>query len=213
VKVISHRGYWLSANEKNTNAAFERSFKLGFGTETDIRDSLGRLVISHDVPSGSEQSLEEFLICACRFATSKNQLTLALNIKSDGLAAAIAEQLRCRPQFDCFVFDMAVPDMRHYFSVGIPVFTRMSEVEVTPSFFEQAAGIWLDSFDGEWYCNGVIEDILRAGKRVCIVSPELHGRPHIKHWGQLKNLKEMEGIIICTDKPEDALTYFKGPKA
>jgi len=39
--VISHRGYWKELAEKNRPIAFERSFALGFGTETDIRDYKG----------------------------------------------------------------------------------------------------------------------------------------------------------------------------
>lgn len=210
MKIISHRGYWLSASEKNKTTAFERSFELGFGTETDIRDCLGQLVISHDVPSHNEQSLEGFLASASCFATIKKPLTLALNIKADGLVALLAKLLPRYPQLDCFVFDMAVPDMRQYLAVGIPVFTRMSEVERVPSFLDQATGVWLDAFEGEWYSNETIEDLLRAGKRVCIVSSELHGRPHLAQWRQLNDLTQTNQIILCTDKPEEALAYFQG---
>ena len=55
--VLSHRGYWKTAVEKNTPTAFKRSFELGFGTETDVRDRNGELVISHDMPNGSEITL------------------------------------------------------------------------------------------------------------------------------------------------------------
>ncbi len=51
MQVISHRGYWKSAAEKNTTTAFARSFALGYGTETDVRDLNGELVISHDMPT------------------------------------------------------------------------------------------------------------------------------------------------------------------
>lgn len=47
--VLSHRGYWKNSLEKNKFVAFERSFSMGFGTETDIRDFNGELVISHDI--------------------------------------------------------------------------------------------------------------------------------------------------------------------
>ena len=45
MKIISHHGFWHIPSEKNTETAFCRSFELGFGTETDVRDSLGALVI------------------------------------------------------------------------------------------------------------------------------------------------------------------------
>jgi nucleoside-diphosphate-sugar epimerase len=49
MNIISHRGFWLKDEEKNTIQAFERSFEFGFGTETDIRDYKGELVISYDM--------------------------------------------------------------------------------------------------------------------------------------------------------------------
>ena len=48
--ILSHRGYWKSEKERNQEVAFHRSFDLGYGTETDIRDIQGKLVISHDMP-------------------------------------------------------------------------------------------------------------------------------------------------------------------
>lgn len=35
MRIIAHRGYWFSAQEKNTEVAFYRAFSMGFGTETD----------------------------------------------------------------------------------------------------------------------------------------------------------------------------------
>ena len=45
--ILSHRGYWKDAR-KNSVDAFKASFVREFGTETDIRDYNGELVISHD---------------------------------------------------------------------------------------------------------------------------------------------------------------------
>lgn len=208
MKIISHRGYWLNASEKNTSIAFERSFSLGFGTETDIRDSLGRLIISHDMPSGKEQGFDEFLASASRYAEKTKPMTLAFNIKADGLADLLAAQLADYPQLDGFVFDMAVPDMRQYFNSGVPVFTRMSEVERNPSFLNRAAGVWLDAFESEWYDKDVIANLISSGKRVCIVSPELHGRLYLSHWQNLRDWCNTDQVILCTDKPEEARSYF-----
>ena len=52
--ILSHRGYWKSEEERNQEVAFHHSFDLGYGTETDIRDIQGKLVISHDMPQGNE---------------------------------------------------------------------------------------------------------------------------------------------------------------
>lgn len=210
MKILSHRGYWINPAEKNTEVAFSRSFSLGFGTETDIRDSNGKLLISHDMPSGVEIACESFLDLAAEEAAKKKiQLTLALNIKADGLASSLKQQINKYPELDCFVFDMSVPDMRGYFEAGIPVFSRMSEVEQQPAWFDLAAGVWLDGFNGEWYDNSTIKELLEKGKRVCIVSPELHKRPHLVFWESIRLFSEESGLMLCTDFPEDAARFFQ----
>lgn len=207
MKIISHRGYWKTAEEKNSELAFRRSFELGFGTETDVRDAVGKLVISHDMPSGNEISFADFLALASSEARGE-RLLLALNIKADGLAQRLQEEIKNYPQLDCFVFDMAVPDMRGFFSTDVPVFTRMSEVEREPAWLERAAGVWLDAFDGEWYRVEDIRRLLDKGLRVCIVSAELHGRSSDALWNMLLSLKNEENLVLCTDFPEKAALFF-----
>lgn len=204
MKIISHRGYWHEKPERNQPVAFRRSFDLGFGTETDVRDVAGELVISHDMPAGNELTLDGLLnIMACR------NLPLAINIKADGLAAAVKAKFVRYGHTNWFVFDMAIPDMRSYLLEGVPTFTRLSEVEKAPAWIDQAEGVWLDGFEGEWYSNTVITDLLAQGKKVCVVSPELHGRNHKALWQQLAELKSEAGLTLCTDIPEDAVKFFK----
>ena len=207
MKIISHRGYWLADKEKNTDVAFKRSFALGFGTETDVRDFDSKLVISHDVAVGGEILFNDFLEMAAS-ANASSQLTLAINIKSDGLAVDIARAIAEFPTLDCFVFDMSVPDMNGYFSLDIPVFTRMSEVERQPVWLEKSSGIWLDSFAFAWFNAYDVADLLEKEKRVCVVSPELHGRSEDEIWPLLQSLSSFNNLILCTDKPEKASKYF-----
>ncbi len=202
--VLSHRGYWLDANEKNTVAAFTRSFNLMFGTETDIRDRNGTLVISHDMPTGKEMSLTDFLSLV-----GQSNLPLALNIKADGLVHALKEILLNANISNWFVFDMSIPDMRSYLQAGVSVFVRMSEVERTPAWLDQSQGIWLDNFsDKPWYDAEFIENILNSGKKVCIVSPELHGQNIEPLWSLLLPISKHPNLMICTDYPERARQYF-----
>ncbi|WP_426110112.1 hypothetical protein [Massilia sp. PWRC2] len=107
MQILSHRGLWQQAAEKNTMAAFARSFALGFGTETDIRDSAGALVIAHDIPGGGEPALGSVLELMRASACSG---PLALNIKADGLQAALSTTMAAYPEIDYFVFDMSVPE-------------------------------------------------------------------------------------------------------
>jgi glycerophosphoryl diester phosphodiesterase len=206
--VMSHRGYWKTAPEKNSAVAFERSFGLAFGTETDVRDCMGELVISHDMPQGGEMKLDEFLDIL-----AQRDVPLAINIKSDGLAAQLAQTMRRRQVRDWFVFDMAVPDMRAHLEAGTPVFTRMSEVEQVPAYLEQASGVWLDMFSSQWYDSTVIEGLLSQGKRVCVVSPELHGKDPASLWASLRGVAAHPGLMLCTDEPELARSHFSNSVA
>jgi hypothetical protein len=204
VIVLSHRGYWKSPPEKNTLLALERSFRLGFGTETDLRDYGRELVVSHD-PADKHSLPADSLFQAHReFAPA---VPLALNVKADGLQQLVADALAKYAVRDAFVFDMSVPDLLRWVEVGVPVFTRHSDVEPDPACYAQSAGVWLDAFRGEWWDVNVILRHLEAGKRVCIVSPELHKREHLPAWEKLltSDIQGTDQVMLCTDYPEEAM--------
>lgn len=208
MEIISHRGYWKTADEKNTRTAFARSFAMGFGTETDVRDLHGRLVISHDIPVNTAMSIENYLSDLAHFKC--HGLTQALNIKSDGLAIPLANYMReCAHPW--FVFDMSIPDMVQHLRVGNPCFARMSEYENFPlAFVGQIKGIWLDAFKSTWYSTEVIQSLLDHGLQVCVVSPELHGRSDYEGlWRDLRSISANKGLILCTDLPEAANSLLK----
>jgi glycerophosphoryl diester phosphodiesterase len=202
--VLSHRGYWKIPSEKNTEVAFRRSFDFGFGTETDIRDCCGELVISHDMPTGNEMTLEKFL-----GLLAERSFPLALNIKGDGLSHTLKDIMSRKEILNWFVFDTSIPDMRAYLDAWIPVFTRMSEVESEPVWIDRAEGVWLDSFSRTWFDLNLVEELLeRQKKRVCVVSSELHGRDPVPLWRMLRDVAYHPNIMICTDQPEGAGRYF-----
>lgn len=207
--ILSHRGYWKTLEERNTPEAFTRSFELGFGTETDLRDCAGELVISHDVPGQGALPGDEFFDLYRQFP---GKLPLALNIKADGLQTLLRAELeRCEID-NYFVFDMSVPDAWVCVQRGLRVFTRQSELEPEPTLYREAAGVWLDCFFDDWIDEQIIETHLRAGKQVCLVSPELHRRRHESFWEKLRGMDMCESadLMICTDHPENARGFFKG---
>ena len=207
MKTISHRGYWATQSEQNTLNAFERSFSLGLGTETDIRAYNGTLVVSHDHVNSKALLLDEFF--ALLHGDSK--LLLALNIKEDGLQRMLLPLLAKNNIENYFLFDMSVPDAIASIRHGLRVFTRHSDVEPLPAFYAHAVGVWMDSFfDETWIKSDVIASHISAGKDVCLVSPELHGRPHLEFWGRLKlhPIYKSDRLILCTDHPEDAINFF-----
>ncbi|MER3382678.1 phosphodiesterase [Pectobacterium aroidearum] len=205
--ILSHRGYWKKPSERNQKIAFERSFELGFGTETDLRDSQGKIVIAHDMPVGGEISFEDVL----QLMDGRN-LPLALNIKADGLAENILELLEKYNHSNYFTFDMSIPDMLVQIRRGLRVFTGLSDILPTPVMQDAAAGIWLDSFNSDWYEAEVIDNLIISGRNVCVVSADLHKREKNRQWEIIKKCKSIKDdrLMLCTDYPEDAEEFFHG---
>jgi hypothetical protein len=210
MQFLSHRGYWHAPQEKNTELAFARSFGLGFGTETDVRDLDGQLVISHDPPRAGALPLGRFLDLYMRHG---HDVPLALNVKSDGIESLLGDELGRRGITNYFVFDMSVPDTLRYLRRGMSFYTRQSEHEPTPALYQACSGVWMDAFAGEWYGAGDIAGHLAAGKSVCLVSPELHGRDPVGLWRQIGAWLgsgaigaggDHDRIMLCTDHPERA---------
>lgn len=204
MKLLCHRGLWQIKSEQNTLAALSRAIEGGFGVETDIRDHNGNLVISHDPPIGEGVlSLERLLEAYCN---SDHKTLLALNVKADGLCASLDEMLRAFDVNNYFVFDMSLPDTLPYLKRGMPVAARLSEYEGGKSLLEKAGTVWLDAFESEWYSIEEVLALLRAGKRVCLVSPELHRRSHQELWRELTKIPgDLAGnCYLCTDLFEKA---------
>lgn len=200
ITVIAHRGFWKNEEGKNKKDSFERAFDNGFGVETDLRDICGKIVISHDMPKGGEITFEEVL----QLLDGRN-LPLALNIKADGQADEIKRLLEKYNHTNYFTFDMSIPEMVVQHKAGLKIFTGLSDIIKNPIMFEDAEGVWLDSFNSDWFGEKDIIDLKNQGKKVCVVSPDLHKRENKFVWDKYKNIS---GIMICTDYPEEAKRYF-----
>lgn len=205
--ILSHRGYWQNEEEKNREISFERSFSLGFGTETDIRDYKGKLVISHDMADENSVTADRFFQL---YSSCKKDLPLALNIKADGLQKPLLELLQKYSVENYFLFDMSIPDALVSVKKGLNIFTRQSEYEKDPALYEDAAGVWLDGFHGEWHSDELSINHIKQGKQVCVVSPDLHKREHRTVWEKYRTWKSAssEAFMLCTDHPEEARRFF-----
>ncbi|MBR6164272.1 phosphodiesterase [bacterium] len=200
--IIAHRGYWETEKEKNSKTAFERAVEYGFGIETDLRDISGKIVISHNMPQGDEMTFEEFL----QLIRGSNIL-LALNIKADGQGEEIKKLLKKYNHKNYFTFDMSIPDMVCQLALKLNVFTGYSDIITNPVLLNQAKGVWLDSFNSDWFCEKEINSLLNKNKQVCIVSPELHNREYKEIWNRYKNINN-PNLMLCTDNPMGAKEFF-----
>jgi hypothetical protein len=124
--LIAHRGFWQIETEKNTEAAFRRAIEHGFGIETDFRDCSGKIVISHDPPTGNEMTAEDFFKCYNEY---NSNVCLAINIKADGLQQEMMRLINEYHIKNYFVFDMSVCDTLGYIEHKFEVFSRISEYE------------------------------------------------------------------------------------
>ena len=207
--ILAHRGIWNNENEKNTIEAIKRAFTEGFGIETDIRDYCGEIVISHNPPMGSEPKLDDVFSIYEECRKNGREPDMALNIKADGLYLLLESVLRAHEHANnYFFFDMSVPEQYVYLKKKYPIYTRSSEYEKSPLFIDNVDGIWLDQFTECDHIETVLPQYIKLGKRVAIISPEIHGRNHMKLWNFLKRYKENELVSLCTDKPEEARDYF-----
>ncbi|WP_063660013.1 hypothetical protein [Aliivibrio fischeri] len=205
--IIAHRGYWNEEEEQNTLKSFERALSNGFGIETDVRDLNENLVISHNMANRCSINFQNFLELCNEY---DHELVLALNIKSDGLQQPL-KQSSIHHQH--FYFDMSVPDMLGYYKEGMTIYSRYSDIEITPSLYKESSGIWLDNFRDEYLDVTALERFLLDKKKVVLVSPELHKREIAAYWLALKefissNPQWSDLIGLCTDYPSKARDYF-----
>lgn len=210
--ILAHRGFWTSADEKNTHIAFDRAFSNGFGIETDVRDVAGTLVISHNPPLGKCPLFADVLDSYVRHGKPGR---IAINIKADGLAGQIADMLETRAiTQNCFVFDMSVPDVPAYIDSPIPTFTRYSEQEEQPSWLDRCNGVWVDGFEIPIPNEKKALAFLQMGKMISMVSPELHGMAHEDAWKLWRKtlapaaMTVPDSVMLCTDKPREAKAFL-----
>lgn len=213
IELLAHRGLWRDRREGNSRAALQAALEAGYGLETDIRDRGEQLMVAHDPADERAWPLRDLLGI---YAELRSTACLALNIKSDGLAPQLAALLEAHAIENYFVFDMSVPDMLHYARAGLRFFTRHSEYEPRPALYDQAAGVWLDAFHHTWFTRETIAGHVRAGKDVCVVSPELHSRQADEVWRMLAGCPDrgLSGsgsprLMLCTDRAPAAEGMFQ----
>lgn len=206
IKILAHRGLWSEIKEQNTIIAFKNALEKGFGIETDLRDYNGKVVVSHDIPNSDCITAERFFELSAKYPDCE----LALNVKSDGLQDQVSKH---RILNSHFFFDMSVPDSLGYVRKKLEIYTRYSDIEPTPSFYSESTGIWLDQFYSKDLELTELERFLLDGKRVALVSPELHKFEKTMYWEQLKefiylNQDLSNNLSLCTDFPEEAEDFF-----
>ena len=202
MEIICHRGFWRKKSEQNTIDSFLLAIDHGFGIEVDVRDHNAELVISHDYATKDSPRLIELLR-----EVNGTQNMIALNIKSDGIFLELKSILDNLNIQNYFCFDMSIPQQVQYQRNGLNWYSRISDQIEEKSVNQASMGIWLDAFDHDWWSKDCLLD-LQKSKRLCIVSPELHGRNHKYTWHKMKSITMNSDNMICTDLPIQAKEFF-----
>lgn len=203
MKIIAHRGFWETEEEKNTLTALKRAIECGFGFETDFRDCNGKVIVSHNPPRGDEITADEVFMMYREVNSDK---PLAIDIKADGLQDMLLELFNKYDIYNYFLVDMSVCDTIPYINKRLRIASRSSEFEPTLPFYKDSVVVWIDYFDGRASIIEEMEKYIRDGKIPCVVSPELHGLPYENMWKALKSLRGE--FYLCTDYPDKAKQFF-----
>ena len=208
MKILAHRGYWNESIESNSPVALRTAIEKGYGFESDVRDYMGKMVISHNIADLTCQDAEEVFRWLHEF---NDRYCFAINIKADGLKEILQNYFSKYNITNYFLFDMSVPQMVEFREMGLRYFTRQSEVEPEPCMYDDASGVWIDGFwSTDWITKELLEKHISNGKEVCLVSPDLHGKTNYREfWKKLKSDGiDLDKIILCTDHPDEAKEFF-----
>lgn len=167
------------------------------GVELDLRDRGKRLILQHD-PFGDGEDFEDYL-------EHYRHRIMILNIKSERIEHRALELVRARGIEDYFLLDSSFPMIRMLSAAGERrIAMRFSEFEPIESALAMKGAIdwvWVDCFtrmplDAESHRR------LRAHFRLCIVSPELQGRPAESIPSFAAELGGYEVDAVCTKRPD-----------
>lgn len=208
MNILAHRGYWNKNLERNSSQAIRFALDKGYGFESDIRDYCERLVISHNIADKTALDAEVVFKWLHEY---EDKYTFAINIKADGLKDVLSSFLTKYEITNYFLFDMSVPQMVEFMNMNLNFFTRQSEIELNPCLYDKASGVWIDGFwSTDWITERLLKEHLKNGKRICLVSPELHGRSDYKlFWKRIKDYGiSDDNVMLCTDVPDEAKEFF-----
>jgi hypothetical protein len=184
----------LIAHRINTTREL-KELPLDFGLEVDLRDYEGRLILQHD-PFTRGEDFEDFL------KVYKHALII-LNIKSERIEWRVLELLKKYSVRDYFFLDSSFPMIYQLSEKGESNtalrFSEFEGVDTLVAMQGRVKWVWVDCFEKLPLTSQAYQRIKGLGYKLCLVSPELQGRP--QDIISYRNYLEDEGISIdavCT---------------
>ena len=180
----------------NTIALLEKT-PSNFGVEIDIRSNGEDLILHHD-PFNQGELFEDWI-------RSYHHGTLILNVKEEGLESPILRLMNQYKINDFFFLDQSFPFLRKTAIMGESrCAVRVSEyesVETVLSLSGMVDWVWVDCFTRFPLKKEQADQLINAGFRLCIVSPELQDRKERDYVIEFRREIELLGIkgdAVCT---------------
>jgi len=194
---------------------------MGFGLETDLRrTAAGQFYISHD-----PGELTDFNRLEAYEALFRNypDRVVAMNVKELGYEE---ELIRLSNQGSlgthAFYFDFELLELRTPGDAQkklkslpggerVPVASRLSDrgESLEQCLAIVAEVVWADEFDSLWISKQEVEAVRESGRKLYMISPELHGFDRdsvLKRWA---DFREWGVDGICTDYALEAQAFFQ----
>jgi len=166
-----------------------------YGVELDLRDSGNDLILQHD-PFSDGEKFSDYL-------KHYNHGTMILNIKSERIEHRVLELLEEYNISDYFFLDSSMPMIYLLSKLGEKKsavrFSEIESIETVLLMADKIDWVWVDCFSRLPIDFSSYQQLKDAGLKLCLVSPELQGRP--EDIISYKDYLMAEGIIfdaICT---------------
>ncbi len=170
--IIAHRVNVLSKD------LAEDIFSQCDGIEFDIRDSAGKLIVTHDAfqTQTSEYQLFSEFLQFCR-----PDKFYIVNVKAEGIEELAIQMLEAAEIRRFFLLDCGIPAIMKLHRKGEKrIAIRYSEVETletVEALKHTATWVWVDCFTKYILRRETAEKMKSWGLNLCLVSPDLQGRP------------------------------------
>lgn len=191
MKIIAHR--------RNTLDELHAT-PTRYGVEVDIRSHGSELIIHHD-PYVPGEAFEPWI-------RSYRHGTLILNIKEEGLEKRLIDEMKIHGIVDYFFLDQSFPFLIKWLREGERrCAVRVSQYEsiaTAMTLAGQLDWVWVDCFTQFPLIQDEAMILKKAGFKLCVVSPELHGRDPATEIPKLKSELKSKAIspdAVCTKWP------------
>ena len=191
----------LRIQHRINDAARLRDTPPDQGVEMDIHGYGARLVVHHEAGVDAidfEAWLEEY-----------RHAFLIANVKEEGIERRVRDLLVERGIDRFVMLDLSFPALMKMVRAGESrVAVRVSEYEPAGGALRlagRAAWVWLDCFEGGLPIPASeIRRMAGAGLKICLVSPELHGRDAGEIDAMAAQLRDADIAVdaVCTKYPE-----------